>query len=538
MESDEGFTPVFVSYHQFQVGGGAERGDDLGLYTVGDDLLQVTGRSQLTVLTGPHTGHVGVRLTLLGSAPPEDDHHGWQAGAEATVWLPDGRVSVCGLMGDCPPPLRQVEVGGPGLFRVRVESRDRTRKGTLAVPEGPERYQVTIWPVDEDPGFRTLRRDDLPSPAWQPNPARAAGWAMVRLVTLADPDPREVALRRAATGNGETPVHPPADRAVVRRHRTMAVDRATDLLSRPAELLGATVQGDELVLPVGGLEVRLQAVAADGGLVARWRWVPKPGTASPVPDARNSTVEVGVTPASGDGTAGLAVVHRGVPASDAILLGLVWDHLLDRLLETPAGGGGTPHPWEPVLAELATRAAATAARNRRRHLEFEARRWGGAPPSDGLRRVPANTIGLARLDRPFLDALADAAPDVQRAVARWGARQACALAGLTGIGWIARALTALERGEPLPPPFDDDQQAWARLWADDRVPSTTVTTPDGTPNCSQQAIALPAVRAAAHEDPLAGAVDTVYFAALAAGADHREVLAAANVILADLSAAR
>ena len=86
--------------------------------------------------------------------------------------------------------------------------------------------------------------------------------------------------------------------------------------------------------------------------------------------------------------------------------------------------------------------------------------------------------------------------------------------------------------------MDDDQQAWARLWADDRVPSTTVTTPDGTPNCSQQAIALPAVRAAAHEDPLAGAVDTVYFAALAAGADHREVLAAANVILADLSAAR
>lgn len=536
MELGDGFTPVFVSYHQFQVGDGAERGDDLGLYTVGDDLLQVTGRSRLTVLTGPHTAHVGVRLAVLGSPPIEDDH-GWEAVAEATVWLPDGRVSVCGLMGDCPAPFRRVAAGRPGLYRVRVRARDRRPEGSPAAPDAPERYAVTVWPVDEDRGFRTLRRDGLRPSSWAPRPARAAGWAMVRLVNLADPDPREVALRRAAAGNDGTPVHRPAARVAVRRHRTIALGRATDLLRRPADLLGATVQGDELVLPAGGLEIRLRPVSTDGGLIAQWRWAPKPGTASQVPDARISTVEVGVTPASGDGTADLAVVHRAVPASDAVLLGLVWDHLLDRLPGGPAEGG-SPHPWEPLLAELAAKAAARAAVDRRRQREFEARRWGGAPPSDRLRRVPANTIGLARLDRPFLDALADATPDVQRAVARWGARQACTLAGLAGVDWIARALTALDQGEPLPPPFDDDQQAWARLWADDRVPSTTVTTPDGTPNCSQQAIALPAVRAAAREDPLAGAVDTVYFAALAAGPDHQAVLAAANVTLADRSAGR
>lgn len=536
MKADDGFMPVFVSHHQFQIGDGTERGDHLNLYTVGDDLLQVTGRSQLTVLTGPHTADVGVRLAVLASPPPADQ--GWDAAAEATVWLPDGRISVCGLMGDCPAPLRRVEVGRPGLFRVRVQSRDRTPDGAPAVPDAPERYQVTVWPVDEDPGFRTLRRDNLPSSGWTPTPARAAGWAMLRLVTLANPEPREVALRRVATGNGETPVPRPAGRVAVRRHRTMPVRRATDLLRRPADLLGATVHGDELMLPAGGLEIRLRAAPTTGGLDAQWRWAPKPGSASRVPDARSSTVEVRVTPAAGDGTADLAVVHRSVQAPDAILLGLIWDHLLDRLLETPTGGGDPPHPWEPVFAEIAARAAAAAAEDRRRRLAYEARRWRGAPPSERLRRLPANTIGLARLDRPFLDALAEAAPDVQRAVARWGARRACTLAGLAGIDWIARALTALDRGEPLPPPFDDDHQAWARLWADDRVPSTVVTTPDGTPNCSQQAIALPAIRAATHEDALAGAVDTVYFAALAAGAGHPEVLAEANVTLADLSAGR
>ena len=36
-------TPVFVSHHQFQVVAGAESGDYLELYRVGDDLLQVTG---------------------------------------------------------------------------------------------------------------------------------------------------------------------------------------------------------------------------------------------------------------------------------------------------------------------------------------------------------------------------------------------------------------------------------------------------------------------------------------------------------------
>ena len=63
--------------------------------------------------------------------------------------------------------------------------------------------------------------------------------------------------------------------------------------------------------------------------------------------------------------------------------------------------------------------------------------------------------------------------------------------------------------------------------------STTITIPTGTPNCSQQAIALPAIPAAAHDDPLAAAVDTVYFAVLAYGDRHRDLLTnAANELAA------
>lgn len=83
----------------------------------------------------------------------------------------------------------------------------------------------------------------------------------------------------------------------------------------------------------------------------------------------------------------------------------------------------------------------------------------------------------------------------------------------------------------MPAPFDDDRAAWQRLQADSRVPRTTVTTPEGIENCSQQALALPAIRAAAHADPLAGAVDTVYFATLVSGPQHRSLRAAARTEL-------
>jgi hypothetical protein len=307
----------------------------------------------------------------------------------------------------------------------------------------------------------------------------------------------------------------------VRRHRTLPSAIRFD------DRLGATVDGSDLVFPAGDVEIRLRPLAsAPSSFVARWRWVPRPGSTTAVPDQAESTVRVEVQP-----PADLTLVHDGVRAPDAVLLGLIWDHLLDRVAELDA----SPLPWVPMLDEIAARAAAQASAARQRRDQLDALRWGGPPPSDRLRALPANAVGLARLDRGLLDALAAATPPVQRAIAAWGARQACTAARLSTIDWVAPALAAVDRGAPLPPPFDGDTDPWDRLWADRRVPSTTVTIPTGTPNCSQQAIALPAIRAATHDDPLAGAVDTVYFAALAYGGRYRELLTAASAKLAELT---
>jgi hypothetical protein len=99
-----------------------ETGDYLDLYTVGDDLLQVTGRAKATVLTGPHTGQVEVSAGVLSSAPG-DDVDGWEAAAETTMWCPTARLAICGLMGGCPDTLSDLAVGRPGLLRMRVSSR-------------------------------------------------------------------------------------------------------------------------------------------------------------------------------------------------------------------------------------------------------------------------------------------------------------------------------------------------------------------------------------------------------------------------------
>jgi hypothetical protein len=508
----QSFTRVFVSHHQFQVGAGRETGDHLGLYTVGDDLLQVTGRAELTVMTGPHTGHVEVRARALGSAP-DDDLDGWHAASESTLWSPGGQASICGLMGDCPDELVTTVSDRPGLLRVRVLARNRRPEEQPPDPLAPEQYEVALWPVDEDTGFRSLRVDDMPPAVWSPNSARAAAWAMPRLVALANPDPREVLLRRAAGAIAD----PPVDRVRVRRTRTIPEAWAGAFARRPADHIGATVDGEELVLPAGDVEVRLGQIATQEGFAARWRWAARPGSSTAVPDSVESTVHIG------DG-AELTVLHEGVRAADAVLLGLVWDYLLDRVEAVAAGGSPPGHPWVPVFDELAARAEAS----RRGEAAFEARRWGGTAPAPRVRMLAANAFGLARLDRSLLDSLADATEAVQHAVATWAARRACEVAGLAAIDWIAPALAALDQGAPLPPPFDGDQDPWDRLWADRRVPNRTVTIPSGTRNCSQQAIAFPAIRAAAQQDALAGAVDAVYFAALAYGDKHRDLLAAAR----------
>ncbi len=86
-------------------------------------------------------------------------------------------------------------------------------------------------------------------------------------------------------------------------------------------------------------------------------------------------------------------------------------------------------------------------------------------------RANALQVLLATTDPEIVLPLADAAPHTQRAVARWATRQACAIAGVDTVDWIAAAPTALDRGEPLPAPFDDPHQMSERLGPTNAYPT-------------------------------------------------------------------
>ncbi|SHN45299.1 hypothetical protein [Cryptosporangium aurantiacum] len=507
-----GFERVFVSYHQMQVTTCVDTHSELGIYQAGDDLVHLTGAGDLTVMTGPHTGWVDVRVTVRTAAPA--DPAGWDAVTETTLWCPEGELSVHGLMGESPEAFRAIAVPGPGLLRVQVRARNRTPEGEEDAGGPAEQYEIVLWPVTTDTGFRTLCADRLSAQPWSAPPAGAAGWAMVHLVTGVDDVLREAVVRRRRTAP-----HPafvprvpgrstaPEPRVAVRRSRTLPAARAAAIVADPDGALGLR----DLRLSAGPLTARL----GTGTTVSEWRWE---NAAGPVPDEVPGSVELTVESVPGRSDGELTVHHRGVRGGDAIPLGLIWDHLLDRA----STGSETPHPWERTLAELAAEVAEAHAAAVRRRERAEAKEWGGRPPTDRLRALRSNARGLANYDRDLVDVIAAADPGLQRDIARWAARRACAISGLDTVGWIAAGLSSLERGEQ---PFEDEAATWDRLWSDPRAPRTVVTSPpspvrpQGTPNFSQQAMALPAVFAAAHEDPLAAAFDALWAAAGASGFD-------------------
>ncbi|MGP8304402.1 hypothetical protein ACTPOK_42225 [Streptomyces inhibens] len=179
-----------------------------------------------------------------------------------------------------------------------------------------------------------------------------------------------------------------------------------------------------------------------------------------------------------------------------------------------------PTPEERAEAERLARLAHERAvdEERRRTEELE---WQGRRPSDRLRQVSGNVSGMVRLDRLLVDEVDGAGPETQREIARWAARRAYTLAGLADVDWIAPALDALDAGRPLPPPFDDWDDVWERLFSDPQVPATTVTSMDGARNnMSQQAMAVPALFGAVEDDPLQAVLDALYAAAAAFGSAY------------------
>jgi hypothetical protein len=234
------------------------------------------------------------------------------------------------------------------------------------------------------------------------------------------------------------------------------------------------------------------------------------------------------------------------PALDRYVLQF-WPAALggDRVVKQTSTSAAYWHDWArglpppPTPAEVAEAERRRAAAQRQADLEARERLqgveddlfWGGVPPSERVRTLRANVIGLAELDRPLVEALAETDPDSQRAIARWAARRAYDAAGLWSLEWVAPALAALERGEELPAPFDDPVAVSRALYGEDlavravpvRIDEHTRTTGDQD-NIDPQAAALPALFAAAEADPLVAAVDAVHAAAITVGDKYPSLL--------------
>ena len=466
------FVRQFVDYCQYQVRSAPYWRTGMHIYVVGDDLLHVSSPTECTGFAATHTGWIEMRV-VTADEPPAEISDEWDAVSETTLWCPRGVLSVYSMMGNTTEELVDLSVR-PGLIRVRAHARNRIHESVRAEDDPPEQHELLVWPVTEDVGSRTLWTDGT-RPEFEQKHAQAAEYAMLDVIRPYD------------TGEERDPDLPRV--AVVRRRSVpWSVDEAMLLL--------------EERLPVGVREVRLTRSTND---TLVWQWA---SASAALPDDQPSTVRL----EAADGV--LTVRHEGVLGRHAVMLGLVWDHLLAKDPDSPPA-------WEPVLQARAAEEIERTDNLRRLRTEREAESWGGTPPTERLRAAGGKARVFSRLDRPLLDRLAGLPADRQRAIAVWAARRAMRVAGLEQTGWIAEALEAVEAGGHLPAALTEDHghAGFNRLLDDPATPQTVIALPGGPANFLQQAAAFPALLALAKEDPLAAAVDAVYTAATAHGED-------------------
>ncbi|WP_326797187.1 hypothetical protein OG946_18635 [Streptomyces sp. NBC_01808] len=237
-----------------------------------------------------------------------------------------------------------------------------------------------------------------------------------------------------------------------------------------------------------------------------------------------------------------AVLDGGPPVDHYLLQFWPAPPAPDRVIRQTSRRAAYWHTYARRLPPPPTREEAAAAERAERERkerertalreQVERRRWGGRIPSERVRAAIGAGSWLVAWDRDLIDEVDAADPQAQRDLARWAARRALAAAGLDRIGWIAAGLDALDRGGDLPEPFDDEGRAFDRLFADPGVPQTLVPTPDGRyDNALQQAMALPALLAAADPDPLRAALDALSHAAVTWGSARPDLFAGARAQL-------
>ena len=226
-------------------------------------------------------------------------------------------------------------------------------------------------------------------------------------------------------------------------------------------------------------------------------------------------------------------MQQGRERDTGLLADLVDSYLLqfwpaepasDRILRQTSAIAAYWHQHHPTPAPTTEQNAARhqAARVKAEPAGAETQR--NRTPGARLRAAGRRANSLQWLDAALPPALAELDDDTLRVIALWAAGQAAAVAGITGLPWVAETLRT---GRP-PAPFDPELDYQAAVWAIlDSVPITTVRlrrlTRSDQP-VSQQHVALPALFAITGPDPLTAALEAVGAAASAHGDDNQEFL--------------
>ncbi|MEU8484441.1 hypothetical protein [Streptomyces sp. NPDC048641] len=230
---------------------------------------------------------------------------------------------------------------------------------------------------------------------------------------------------------------------------------------------------------------------------------------------------------------------RNAEAVDLDLAGSLERHLLqfwpaphapDRLLRQTSRSAAHQHdvarslPSPPTPEERA--AAEREAREREererrdREIAYEKREWGGRLPTPRLRAVGGDIAGIRRIAPALVHAVDAVDAATQRRVAHWAMRRAFARAGLDRVAWLVELMRAVEGEAPLPP----RQDVVERLLRDPAIEHTTVRVAamvhGRVPRLLQQAVASPALYAAADPDPLRAALDSLWAAAGTYGEEY------------------
>ncbi|MFJ3658434.1 hypothetical protein ACIPPR_34690 [Streptomyces nigra] len=140
---DRGSVTVPVQYHQFDISDeDGPTGPDLDRRHNG--LVRVTD-GVTVVMTGIHTGDVGVTVTLHRAEPPPSEED-WQEIVEISTHAPSGELMVRGMMDDLDEELPVLSFDGPGDYRLRIHARGRDTAVDLAPDEVTEWYLIQAWP--------------------------------------------------------------------------------------------------------------------------------------------------------------------------------------------------------------------------------------------------------------------------------------------------------------------------------------------------------------------------------------------------------